>query len=67
MLSSIFFRYIISSTSYIDRDRVGVMGTNYGGYLAAMVMAQSSIVKCGVFTSPVTDWIDYGNCICIQD
>ena len=55
------FRFIISSIPYIDRSRVAVMGTNYGGFVASMVMAQSDLVLCGVFTSPVTDWINYGN------
>ena len=36
------------------------MGTNYGGFVASMVMAQTDLVRCGVFTSPVTDWIHYG-------
>ena len=56
-----YFRFIISSIPYIDRSRVAVMGTNYGGFVASMVMAQTDLVRCGVLTSPVTDWIHYGN------
>ena len=60
MLSSRISRYIISSIPYIDKDMVGVMGTNYGGFLASLVLAQSSLVRCGVVTDLVVDWRNYG-------
>ena len=37
-----------------------MMGTGYGGYLAARLLAHSDLVRCAVVTAPVVDWMKYG-------
>ena len=47
----------------IDAARVGVMGTNYGGFLAIKMVANRNrldMFKCGVVRSPVVDWKHHG-------
>jgi dipeptidyl aminopeptidase/acylaminoacyl peptidase len=41
----------------VDRDRVGVMGSSYGGYLAAWIATRPGLVAAAVAVSPVTDWV----------
>ena len=53
-------RHVISTLPYIDRSRLGVMGTNYGASLASLVMGQSKLAMCGVLTSPVVNWRYHG-------
>ena len=36
------------------------MGTGYGGYLAAQLLAQSDLIRCAVTTAPVVDWMNHG-------
>ena len=45
---------------FIDRSRVGVMGTNYGASLAALVAGQNKMPLCGVLTAPITQWRYHG-------
>lgn len=50
--------------NFIDRDRVGVSGVSYGGYVAGMMLSEtsqnhSSLLKCGVAVCPVVDWRYY--------
>ena len=51
---------MISTLPYIDRSRLGVMGTNYGASLASLVVGQSKLAMCGVLTSPVVNWRYHG-------
>ena len=51
---------MISTLPYIDRSRLGVMGTNYGASLASLVVGQSRLAMCGVLTSPVVNWRYHG-------
>ena len=56
------FRKVVSSYP-IDPARVGVMGTNYGGFLAIKMVANRNrldMFKCGVVRSPVVDWKHHG-------
>ena len=61
-----FFRYLLSQyDSFIDRSRIGVNGVSYGGYVAGMMLSEtsanhSSLLKCGVAVCPVVDWRYYG-------
>ena len=38
----ILFRNVLREHSYLDRERVAVMGSNYGGFLAALMLADRS-------------------------
>ena len=48
----------------IDTDRVGVMGAEYGGYLALKLVTDvrtaGDMVSCAIIQSPVTNWRQYG-------
>ncbi len=45
---------------YIDKERIGIYGHSYGGYLALMTMFKAGeYFKAGVSGAPVTDWLLY--------
>jgi dipeptidyl-peptidase-4 len=44
----------------LDRDRVGIVGWSFGGYMAAnAVLRKPDVFKAAVAGAPVTDWEDY--------
>jgi dipeptidyl-peptidase-4 len=44
----------------MDRDRVGIVGWSFGGYMAANgVLRRPDVFKAAVAGAPVTDWADY--------
>ena len=50
----------LASRSYIDPTRVGIYGTSYGGYTAAMMLLRyPDLVSAASSSSPVTDWRHY--------
>ena len=50
----------VSTLPFIDKDRVGIYGHSYGGYMAIMAMLRApGRFKVGVSGSPVTDWRFY--------
>lgn len=52
-------RYL-SSQPYVDGQRIGIMGTSYGGYATLMAMEQfPTVFTVGVANSAVTDWRFY--------
>ncbi|HEX6132677.1 MAG TPA: DPP IV N-terminal domain-containing protein [Longimicrobiales bacterium] len=45
---------------YVDRDRVGIFGTSYGGYAAVMALLRHpDVFHAASASSPVTDWRHY--------
>lgn len=47
----------------IDLERVGVYGSSFGGYLAALaVLRRPDVYKAAVSVAPVTDWLEYDTC-----
>ncbi|HEY9229895.1 MAG TPA: DPP IV N-terminal domain-containing protein [Gemmatimonadaceae bacterium] len=45
---------------YIDKNRVGIFGTSYGGYTAAMqIVRHPDVFAAASSSSPVTDWRNY--------
>lgn len=55
--------YALDEFAFLDRNRVGVSGVSYGGYVSAMILTDrdaGDLVKCGVAVSPVVDWRFYG-------
>ena len=45
---------------YVDKDRIGIYGHSYGGYMALMTMFKAGdYFKAGVSGAPVTDWLLY--------
>jgi dipeptidyl-peptidase-4 len=48
------------SRPYIDKNRVGIFGTSYGGYTAAMqILRHPEVFAAASSSSPVTDWRNY--------
>lgn len=49
-------RYL-QSLPYVDRNRIGVTGWSYGGYMTLLLLtARDTPFKAGVAGAPVTDW-----------
>nr|XP_061794901.1 dipeptidyl aminopeptidase-like protein 6 [Nerophis lumbriciformis] len=48
----------ISKEPYIDKNRMGVYGKAYGGYLATLLLSSDEFthLKCGTAVSPITDF-----------
>jgi dipeptidyl-peptidase-4 len=45
---------------YVDKERIGIFGHSYGGYMALMSMFKAGdYFKAGVSGAPVTDWMLY--------
>lgn len=45
---------------FVDKDRIGIYGHSYGGYMALMAMFKAGEhFKAGVSGAPVTDWMLY--------
>tara|TARA_R110001583_G_scaffold19264_8_gene75588 strand:- start:3148 stop:5487 length:2340 start_codon:yes stop_codon:yes gene_type:complete len=45
---------------FVDKDRIGIYGHSYGGYMALMTLFKASdYFKAGVSGAPVTDWLLY--------
>lgn len=48
------------SRPYVDRQRVGIYGTSYGGYASAMALVRyPDVFAAASAASPVTDWRHY--------
>jgi len=47
----------------VDATRVGIYGTSFGGYLAALaVLRRPDVFKVGAAASPAVDWAEYDSC-----
>ncbi|WP_248289631.1 DPP IV N-terminal domain-containing protein [Thalassotalea sp. Y01] len=45
---------------FVDKERIGIYGHSYGGYMAIMAMFKAGdYFKAGVSGAPVTDWLLY--------
>jgi dipeptidyl aminopeptidase/acylaminoacyl peptidase len=53
-LSAAMRRYI-----WVDRDRLGVEGTSYGGQLSAWLITQTSVFKAAIPTAAIINLISY--------
>jgi dipeptidyl aminopeptidase/acylaminoacyl peptidase len=42
-----------------DRDRLGVMGWSYGGYLTGMAITKTTRFRAASIGAPATDWTTY--------
>uniref|UniRef100_A0AAR2KAI2 Uncharacterized protein n=1 Tax=Pygocentrus nattereri TaxID=42514 RepID=A0AAR2KAI2_PYGNA len=45
---------------FIDKERIGMWGWSYGGYVTSMVLGSGSgLFKCGIAVAPVSKWEYY--------
>ena len=50
----------LASRSYVDRARVGIFGTSYGGYASVMsILRHPDVYAAASASSPVTSWQHY--------
>ena len=50
----------VGTRPYVDRTRVGVFGTSYGGYVALMeLLRHPEVFAAASASSPPTDWRNY--------
>ncbi len=46
----------LHSQPYVDKDRIGVWGWSYGGYMTLFAMTHSKSYKAGISVAPVSDY-----------
>ncbi|MFK8039510.1 MAG: S9 family peptidase [Crocinitomicaceae bacterium] len=52
----------VGKWNYVDKDRIGIQGWSYGGYMAALCMTKGAeVFKMGIAVAPVTNWRWYDN------
>ena len=50
----------LGSLSYVDKNRIGVFGWSYGGYMSSLAMTVGAdFFKMGIAVAPVTSWRFY--------
>lgn len=50
----------LQTLSYVDGDRLGMMGWSYGGYMTSLCMTKGAdYYKMGIAVAPVTNWRFY--------
>ena len=46
--------------SYVDKDRIGIFGWSFGGYMASLALTKGAdVFKMGIAVAPVTNWRYY--------
>jgi dipeptidyl-peptidase-4 len=51
---------VLSNRPYLDKSRVGIYGTSYGGYSAVMsILRHPDVFAAASASSPVTSWVHY--------
>lgn len=50
----------LAGSGLVDRNRIAIMGTEFGGYLALAASAyEPALYRCAIAISPVCDWARY--------
>lgn len=50
------------SQSYVDQNRIGIMGWSYGGFMASLAITKGSdVFNMAIAVAPVTNWRFYDN------
>lgn len=49
----------IKQQSYVDQSKIAIWGQEYGGYLAAALLATENSITCAASVSPITSWKNY--------
>jgi dipeptidyl-peptidase-4 len=52
----------LGSLPYVDKDRIGIWGWSYGGFMSSIcIMKGNEVFKSAVAVAPVTNWRFYDN------
>ncbi|MFY7989411.1 MAG: DPP IV N-terminal domain-containing protein [Fluviicola sp.] len=52
----------VQTWNYVDKDRIGIQGWSYGGFMTALAMTKGAdVFKTGISVAPVTNWRYYDN------
>jgi dipeptidyl-peptidase-4 len=52
----------LTKESFVDKDRIGMMGWSYGGFMTSLCMTKGAdVFKMGIAVAPVTNWRYYDN------
>lgn len=52
----------LQKESYVDPNRIGIMGWSYGGFMTSLAMTKGAdVFKMGIAVAPVTNWRYYDN------
>lgn len=52
----------VGEWDFVDKDRIGVMGWSYGGYMTSLCMTKGAdVFSMGIAVAPVTNWKWYDN------
>jgi len=49
----------LAAHPWVDRERIGMQGYSYGGYMTAYALTHSKLFAAGIAGAPVTDWRNY--------
>ena len=49
----------LAQHQWVDKERIGLWGWSYGGYVTAFALSHSDYFKIGIAGAPVTDWKYY--------
>lgn len=54
-------KHLLGLMPFIDKDRCGIWGWSYGGYMTARTLANDTerVFQCGISVAPVTSWFYY--------
>jgi dipeptidyl-peptidase-4 len=52
----------LQKETYVDPNRIGIMGWSYGGFMTSLAMTKGAdVFKMGIAVAPVTNWRNYDN------
>ncbi|MCB0477689.1 MAG: S9 family peptidase [Crocinitomicaceae bacterium] len=52
----------LQKESWVDADRIGIMGWSYGGYMSSLAITKGAdVFKMAIAVAPVTNWKYYDN------
>jgi dipeptidyl-peptidase-4 len=52
----------LQTWSYVDKNRIGIQGWSYGGFMTALAMTKGAdVFTTGISVAPVTNWRYYDN------
>nr|CAD7432612.1 unnamed protein product [Timema monikensis] len=52
--------HLKNNLNFIDKEKIAVWGWSYGGFAAAMILAEDTeVFCCGISVAPITSWAHY--------